>query len=66
MFSTNTISSIRIVEYSTVLVLEYFKDILANVGLPEAWLEWDSNFVTRIENKYFSCESNRTEKNNWV
>ena len=32
----NPISIIRILEYSTISVLEYFGDTLANVGLPEA------------------------------
>ena len=36
MFLLKPISMIRIVEYSTVSVLEYFGDTLANVGLPEA------------------------------
>ena len=49
MLSPNKILLIRIVEYATNLVLGYFKDTLANVGLPEAWLEWDSNSLTVIE-----------------
>ena len=49
-------------EYSTILVLEYFEDTLANVGLPEAWLKCDSNCVTQIENKYVRHESNRIGK----
>ena len=49
-------------EYSTISVLEYFGDILANVGLPKASLEFDSNCVTRIENKYVRRESNWIEK----
>ena len=57
---------IRIVEYSTISVLEYFEDTLANVGLPEAWLRCDSNCVTRVENKYVRRESNQIENNNWV
>ena len=32
-------------------MLDYSEDTLANVGLPEALLEWDSNCVTRIEFK---------------
>ena len=43
-------------------MLEYFGDTLANVGLPEAWLECGSNCVTRIENKYVRHKSNRIEK----
>ena len=42
---------IRIVEYSTISVLEYFEDTLANVGIPEAFLEFSSNCVTQVENK---------------
>ena len=49
-------------EYSTISVLEYYEDTLANVGLPEAWLRCDSNCVTRVENKYVRRESNRIEK----
>ena len=37
-------------EYSTISVLDYFIDTMANLGLPEAWLEWDSNDVAWIEN----------------
>ena len=54
---------IRIVEYSTISVLEYFGDTLSNVGLPEAWLECDMNGATRIGNKYVRRELNRIEKN---
>ena len=43
-----------IMEYSTISMLGYFEDTLTNVGLFEAWLEWDSNDVTRIENKFVS------------
>ena len=50
-------------ENSTILMLGYFKDILANVGLPEAWLEYDSNDVTRIKNNCVKRESNRTIQN---
>ena len=49
-------------EYSIVLVLGYFEDTLANVGLPEAWLECDYNCVTQVENKYVRRESNQIEK----
>ena len=45
-------------EYSTISMLNYFKDNLANVGLPKAWLVWDSNCVTPIQNKYIKRESN--------
>ena len=46
LLSPNSISMIRIVEYSTISVLEYFGDTLANVRL-----ECDSDCVTRIKNK---------------
>ena len=36
VFLSNPISIIRIVEYSTISVLEYFEDTLNNVGLPES------------------------------
>ena len=49
-------------EYSTISVLEYFKDTLANEGLPEDLLNCDSNFVTWIENKYIRHELNRSKK----
>ena len=49
-------------EYSTISMLNCFVDILANVGLPEAWLEWDSNDVTQIKDKSVKCEANLTEK----
>ena len=39
-FSPKTISVLRMVEYSAILVLYYFEDTLANVGLPDDWLEW--------------------------
>ena len=41
VFSPKPISMIRIVEYSTILVLEYFEDTLDNVVPSEAWLERD-------------------------
>ena len=37
-------------EYSTISMLDYYKDTHTNVGLPEAWLEWVSYCVTRIKN----------------
>ena len=40
---------IRIVEYSTISVLEYFEENLTYVGLPKAWLECDLNCVTWVE-----------------
>ena len=32
-------------------MLDFFEDTLSNVGLPEAWLEWDYNYVTQIGNE---------------
>ena len=52
----------RIVEYTTILVLEYFEDTLANAGLPEAWLMCDSNCVTQVENKYVRRQLNLIKK----
>ena len=43
-------------------MLVHFEDTLDNMGLTEAWLEWDSNCVTQIENKYVKCESNWIDK----
>ena len=54
---------IRIVEYSTISVLEYFEDTLANVGLPEARLKCDSNYVTQVKNKYVKHKLNLIKKN---
>ena len=62
MFSPNPISITGIVEYSTISVLEFFEDTLANVELPEALLEFDSNCVTWVENKYVRRELNRIGK----
>ena len=63
MFLLKPISMIRIVENSTISVLEYFGDTLANVGLPEAWMECDLNCVNRIENKSVRRVLNQIEKN---
>ena len=66
MFSTKQIWVLRILEYSTILLLEYFEDSQANVVLPEAWLEWLSNDVTQIRNKPVKRESDwigKTEPN---
>ena len=49
-------------EYSTISVLEYFGDTLANVGITKALLECDLNCVTHIENKYVRRESNQIKK----
>ena len=62
MFFPNPILIIRIVEYSTISVQEYFKDTLANMGLPGAWLKYDLNCVTCVENKYVRRESNWIRK----
>ena len=42
-------------------MLDCFEDTLANVRLPEAWLELDSNFVTGIELKNNWVESNKKQ-----
>ena len=60
MFSQNPISIIIIVEYSTISVMEYFRDTLANVGLPKAWLECYLNCVTQIKIK--TLDASRIEK----
>ena len=49
-------------KYSTISVLEYFKDTLANLVLTEAWLKFDSNCVTRVENRYVKRKSNQIGK----
>ena len=49
-------------EYSTISMMDYFYDTLANVGLPEAWLEWESNDPNQTENKCVKCESNLIKK----
>ena len=41
------IQVIRIVEYFTIPMLNYFEDALANVGLSEAWLKWCLNCMTQ-------------------
>ena len=33
-------------------MFNYFEDNMTNMGLPEAGMEWDSNNLTQIENKY--------------
>ena len=52
-------------EYFTVSMLDYFEDTLSNMGLPEAWLECDSNDTTKIGKKYVKCKSNQIKKH-WV
>ena len=64
LFSPKTISVLRIVEYYTMSMLGYFEDTLTKVGLPEAWLECDSDDVTQIENNCVKRVSNQIEK--WV
>ena len=44
-------------------MLDYFEDTLTNVGLPDAWLEWKWNDMTRIKNKYVKRESNLEKLN---
>ena len=39
VFLPKKVSAIRIVEYSIISILDDFKDTLANLGLPEAWVE---------------------------
>ena len=39
-------------------MLDYFKDTLANVVLPESLLECDSNDVNQTQNKTVKCELN--------
>ena len=50
-------------EYSAILMLNYFEDTVANVGIPEAWLEWKFTDVTQIGKKYVKreFESNRVK-----
>ena len=59
MSSSKPILVSRILEYSTILLLNYFQDTLAYVGIPEAWLEFDPNDVTLIKTKYVQLESNQ-------
>ena len=47
-------------------MLDYFEETLAKLGLPEAWLEWGSNCVTKIENKCIKREYNRIGGGNLV
>ena len=49
-------------EYSTISMLDYFEETLANVRLPESWPECDLNDVTRIKNKYIKRKSNQIKK----
>ena len=49
-------------EYSTISMLDYFKDTLDNIGLLENGLERGSKDVNRIENKCVRRESNQTRK----
>ena len=37
VFLLKTISVLRIAEYPTISMLDYFEETLANVVLPEAW-----------------------------
>ena len=46
-----------------ISVLVYFEDTLADVGLPEALLKRDSNYVIWVKNKYDRRESNMIGKN---
>ena len=49
-------------EYYKISMCDYFKDTLANVGLPEAWLECEYSDTTQVKNKSIKCESNWIEK----
>ena len=46
-------------KYTTILMLDYFEETLKNVGLPKAWLGYDSNHVTQNENKCVKLELNQ-------
>ena len=46
-----------------ITILEYFEDIQADVGLPESWMQRDSNYVTRVAKTYVKRESNWIKKN---
>ena len=59
VLSPKTISVLRIVECSTISMLDYFKDTLADVGIPGSWLGCDFNDVTRIKNNCIKRRSNR-------
>ena len=48
----------RILEHSTISLLNCFQGILACVRFSETWLEWDSNYVNIIKNKCVHQESN--------
>ena len=61
-----TISVLRIVEYSTISTLDYFKDTLSNVELSKFWLEWQSNDMTRIENNCVKREMKRIGEKAWA
>ena len=55
-------------ENTTISLLEYFEDTLSNVGLPEAWLRRDSNFVTRLKINTLDVSQIESKKqvHNWV
>ena len=53
-------------EYSTISVLDYYKETLAYVGLPEIWLELGLCYVTLIGGKCFKLDLDWIENNNWV
>ena len=43
-------------------MLDYFKCTLVNIGLSEAWIYWESNYMTCMKNKFIKSESNWIEK----
>ena len=51
-----TIWVLKFLEYSTISMLDSLEDNLTNVGLPEAWMECDSNDVTQIKNNCIKRE----------
>ena len=51
------------VEYWMILMFDYFVDTLADVRLHEVWLEWVSNCVAQIKNKYNKSDLNQIRKN---
>ena len=59
----------RIIEYSTISMLGYFKDILANAGLPETWLEWylkpDWNDARIMSDTVSQAPDQRPQGNQW-
>ena len=61
MFLQKIIAGPIIGEYSTISVLDYFEDTLANLGLHEYLMGWDSTDVTQMW-----VEQNKKTKSNPV